>query len=1335
MGVSHSSPAMENQPEQEDRGEEMPEEEEELKETTPAQEVVPEAETGKEEPQGSRGGPTPKRITEKIVLPSVDRTGQSLTAFTRPEETSTPTTGTKSKAERKEAKKSARKEDKRNRKLDKVAKKAEESEMERESVRRKLDKALENAGCIESIVLLEKEYKALRQDPSHRPNFHSLIDQIISNFKYIPRTVRDGPPAGQEEKKGLEELKKECQAEESQAETPGGPAEMEHDEESATRKRKLEELEEKRRVLAEENARMQEEIEKETKRIKSVEEAEQRAREQRAKNPKVRVPTEPEKAEKEASWFERKSAELVEAYIHGQPKQQEKSKNAEAVYLSACKDTEQAQEAFMSALKKVQDSAQGLQESMGKALEAAIEFGREDERNKVYTQAKAKCTKSEVPPVKARPQIPPGLQEKLRQEKETQQARKEREPVKPEQEKSSWRPRAQPAEEEPGKEWTEKVSEDIWKAERKLASDEKFLDCVHYPFSPDWQDRVRKELLDLAYRGFKKGENEEVYVTRNFGWQLRSSKEFHEIENRLQEQFGLRLVWKNTEVKGKSKAMDDWHCYPLGRGCMEKLGRYGHYTIQGSLPPSKELCSICWTSGHWRKDCPLVDLVSQLWEPALTVLVPGKKLRRFYPMRNVVCEKYKDERDEFRKYYPAVLLADYGAVDGNISETNKRKYKEEKRKYPDRYPEIEPPPEERGKGIFIPPKQAISHAESKSKAKQPDSKESTPTPKESMAKRTEELLEMQDSAKKRRTKVLEGGTKETIDVDADQETPSKATLPPGYWEDRPRHGEEGKEATKEVLRQKLEERKKEKIEEYHEKKRQIEGSKAKSEAKPEQTQDVEGKTKVETGPGPDEAGTPTAALELIVLIFLQLIINCTKLKQGSFDEKESKSYAQYPLEEKRPKLWKQQAHREQVDRMDHPLALRGAVKMLGRPPTFGGGKTEVYDFMDFKEQLYNILAYAEPKYAEAFKNNKPCLRMDLHYGKHCSGFISQVLGVSSVAQISTLEELVKEHIHLQLTDITTYAQVKESVLVVERTTRRVRESFTPKPFYHIGTPPVEFPEVFPMTSDEEDEVGGDDSLIRKKKKEKTNLWPKGHVKVVELGEDAYLRLQRKLRHEGKPYDKEALEDSARREHEWIERHLDPERNTKEQEVDKVRMVREEDFHDVAEWFVMDDTDGDDNWCMVGNVDSPDVIRAVQTEERVPKEGLELIILDSGSDASLLPCDHPEAVKVSSENTGVLLEDAQGNQIRSAGVVAAVIDLEQGDCGTDNKEKARVEAQPTEPSEQDHEKKNPEAGKDAQGSPYPIIQLDFMFLQGKQTERKTVEKVLKWVHSIGHLEEV
>ena len=123
------------------------------------------------------------------------------------------------------------------------------------------------------------------------------------------------------------------------------------------------------------------------------------------------------------------------------------------------------------------------------------------------------------------------------------------------------------------------------------------------------------------------------------------------------------------------------------------------------------------------------------------------------------------------------------------------------------------------------------------------------------------------------------------------------------------------------------------------------------------------------------------------------------------------------------------------------------------------------------------------------------------------------------------------------------------------------------------------------------------------------------------------------------------------------------RRKKDQEVDRVRMVREEEFHDVAEWFVMDDTDGDDDWCIVGETDTPDVVRAVRTDEHVPEEGLQLIILDSGSDASLLPCDHPEAGKVSSGRTGILLEDAQGNQIKSAGMVTAVIDVEQGDCWT------------------------------------------------------------------------
>ncbi|CAE7543510.1 unnamed protein product, partial [Symbiodinium microadriaticum] len=95
----------------------------------------------------------------------------------------------------------------------------------------------------------------------------------------------------------------------------------------------------------------------------------------------------------------------------------------------------------------------------------------------------------------------------------------------------------------------------------------------------------------------------------------------------------------------------------------------------------------------------------------------------------------------------------------------------------------------------------------------------------------------------------------------------------------------------------------------------------------------------------------------------------------------------------------------------------------------------------------------------------------------------------------------------------------------------------------------------------------------------------------------------------------------------------------------------------------------------------------------------------------------------------------GNPLSELEMQKSALKLEK-----ENKEKVRVETQPTEPSEeerlaheathipfqhwcescveakskQDHEKKNPEAGKDSVGVPYPIIQLDFMFLQGKDT---------------------
>ena len=224
------------------------------------------------------------------------------------------------KAEQKgDKKKAARKEEKRNKRMEKSARKAEEAEAEksegtpaRTPVRRKLDIAMENAGSIESVILLEREYKALQRDPSHRPNFFFLID--------VPRTVF-GPAAGEEERAKLTKLREE---EEAEAAQPAAAEAEEMDEGSASRKRKLDELEQKKKALEEENAKKQKEIEDEAKRIRAVEEAERRAKEQRAKNPKLQVPVAAEKSEKPETWFERKATELVESFIQGCIPQQKK---------------------------------------------------------------------------------------------------------------------------------------------------------------------------------------------------------------------------------------------------------------------------------------------------------------------------------------------------------------------------------------------------------------------------------------------------------------------------------------------------------------------------------------------------------------------------------------------------------------------------------------------------------------------------------------------------------------------------------------------------------------------------------------------------------------------------------------------------------------------------------------------------------------------------------------------------------------------------------------------------------------------------------------------------
>ena len=224
----------------------------------------------------------------------------------------------------------------------------------------------------------------------------------------------------------------------------------------------------------------------------------------------------------------------------------------------------------------------------------------------------------------------------------------------------------------------------------------------------------------------------------------------------------------------------------------------------------------------------------ELWEPALAVLVPAERLRKYYPCRNIICERCQHDKDNnFQYYYPAVALVDYGAVNHRISEINSKRYGEEKSRNPEEYPEIEPPEDEREGRPPLSTEQAMEYAASKKAAKPSD-------PEQRMASHSEALLEMQDQAKKRRAKQLEKESKKkAIDVDEESKEGSvskkarggkgqgdetsvwtKESLPPGHWQDRPKSISSGSQEAKDALRQKLEAHKKEQLEEYHKQKLQ-----------------------------------------------------------------------------------------------------------------------------------------------------------------------------------------------------------------------------------------------------------------------------------------------------------------------------------------------------------------------------------------------------------------------------------------------------------------------------------------------------------------------------------
>ncbi|OLP92171.1 hypothetical protein AK812_SmicGene26070 [Symbiodinium microadriaticum] len=308
--------------------------------------------------------------------------------------------------------------------------------------------------------------------------------------------------------------------------------------------------------------------------------------------------------EEESAKKQKKAVELVESFVKNVPGQTKKADFIECLQI-----------------QRTSDSAQELQKKMGLALGRAIEHGEEQAKLRHFTLAKQRTTKPEVPKVKARPQVPTVLLEKMEKtSKKDDGGKKKDEGGKPTSSAAGpfWgrRGKTQPPEETPGKEWVERVYEEEWKAGRTKQSDEEYLSCKYHPLSPEWQEKVQKTLWNLAHRGFRVNQDGDQSPCQPYPWQLRSHREWTELNEDLQNRFGIRLIWRAQE-----------------------------------------------------------------------------KLRKFYPLRNIVIEKNKNERDEYSKFFPAISFVDYGAISSQSRNQN-RKSADEKRKNPDLLPEIEPLAEE-----------------------------------------------------------------------------------------------------------------------------------------------------------------------------------------------------------------------------------------------------------------------------------------------------------------------------------------------------------------------------------------------------------------------------------------------------------------------------------------------------------------------------------------------------------------------------------------------------------------------------------------------------------------
>lgn len=413
-----------------------------------------------------------------------------------------------------------------------------------------------------------------------------------------------------------------------------------------------------------------------------MEQAEQEAKERRIQQQKRARATASVPEEKtEEDWFTKRSKELVERIREGKDVMQAEAKEAENEYTEAVRAMQKAQEGFLKKSKE-------LQGAMANALQKALEHGEARSVAKLYAKISDGTTPPAEPSTKAMPR--PESKKMPHQKPSKRTSGKGEKDTKY---KSMETGKVQPPEEDPGMEWRERYYEDEWPTSTKIRSTEKYPKSKFEPFRPEWEKGLQDLLLELAFRGFGTNKDGERVPTRPFPWSFSSKQDFRRVENLLQA-YAVRLIEKCQEAKGRGRSMEAWHLHPVGRGRMDREkttrdGKTERYSILGTLPPSRNMCRSCWMEGHWQGGCKADNLAYRVFEPAVVVLEPAQKIRKFWPVRNIVRKDQDSNSNHYEKYFATLCLLDFGALDWRISEINKG-FRTAKARDPDAFPVLEP---------------------------------------------------------------------------------------------------------------------------------------------------------------------------------------------------------------------------------------------------------------------------------------------------------------------------------------------------------------------------------------------------------------------------------------------------------------------------------------------------------------------------------------------------------------------------------------------------------------------------------------------------------------------